>query len=331
MKPEKISDFLKCVGVDNASTAKHSGNLMSRCPFGPWNHENGVSGPYVFGVKIETGVPRAHCFACDWRGTLGKLLEEVRHKNKIDPKIEVQTKRAFELLEEAEATVEFDFDTPGIEEVLLGKRKDLHVFPDWWLESFPCAWDIPWARSYLQERKAPLWLAATLDIRADTKERRVCFPIRDFKKRLVGLHGRAVDEGRDPRYRMYLQAGKNNPIVWLGESWVDLTKPIVVVEGPFDLASVLRVYPNTVSPLFSNPSAAKLKRMSDCFEWLTFYDRGAGGDAGRAKVDAVLSKDHTIHHVTPPKPYKDPGECPVTLIKELLGPILGLPPETSCN
>ena len=168
--------------------------------------------------------------------------------------------------------------------------------------------EIAWAKKYLAERAVTPASAEQLDLRADTDQRRICFPVRDFKRRLVGLHGRAVDAHTEPRYRMYLQAGKNNPIVWLGEDWVDLNQPIVVVEGPFDLASVKRVYDNVVSPLFVNPSFAKMKRMTDALEWVTLYDRGAGGDAGRDKVSKLLGHDHVITHLHPPKGRKDPGE-----------------------
>ncbi|MBY0560031.1 MAG: hypothetical protein K2Q04_09285 [Hyphomicrobium sp.] len=168
----------------------------------------------------------------------------------------------------------------------------------------------------------PPAIADALDLRIDTYQKRVCFPIRDFKGRLVGFHGRAVEKGVEPRYRMYLQGGHNNPIYWLGEHWVDLDKPLVVVEGPFDVASVRRVYKNVASPLFSNPSFEKLRRMASCLEWITFYDRGTGGDAGRAKVSACLHQDHVVQHVLPPEGRKDPGEMTLTELRTSLLTVL---------
>jgi hypothetical protein len=97
----------------------------------------------------------------------------------------------------------------------------------------------------------------------------------------------------------------------------------VVVEGPFDLASVFRVYRNVVSPLFVNPSIAKLLRMADALEWFTLFDRGVGGDAGRAKIDKVLSS-HMIHHLQPLPGVKDPGAMSVDHLVEVLGPHVAL-------
>lgn len=123
---------------------------------------------------------------------------------------------------------------------------------------------------------------------------------------------------------MYTHAKRNNPIVWLGETWIDQTKPIVVVEGPFDLTSVFRAYRNVTSPLFCNPPLEKIMRMSDALEWNTFFDRGRGGDSGRAKVDQALSADHVVTHLPPPKGSKDPGEMSFDEIVEILAPVVQL-------
>ena len=167
-------------------------------------------------------------------------------------------------------------------------------------------------------------MRARLELKADTQQKRICFPVRDFKHRLVGLHGRCIYPNVEPRYRMYQYAGQTNPQVWLGEDWVDTNRPILVVEGPFDLASCLRVYPNVVSPLWATPSLEKLRRMADAFEWVTLYDRGGGGDSGRTQVSKALSSDYVVTHLKPPEHRKDPGEMTVPELRELLGEYLQL-------
>ena len=215
---------------------------------------------------------------------------------------------ARQLTDEAENEMDLDLDSPGIEEVLFGAKKALHEFPEWWLDGFPSAVTVGWACKYLQSRSVPeiSRRAARHSLRPDGEAH--LLPGARLQARLMGLHGRALDPDQEPRYRMYTQAKKNNPIVWLGETWVNLNKPIVVVEGPFDLTSVTRVYRNVVSPLFATPSYDKIRRMSDALEWITLFDRGAGGDAGRERVTKALGPDHVIHHLHPPKGRKDPGE-----------------------
>ena len=318
MKTDKIAAVLKGLGAGHVNTHKRTGWVVSACPLGPWKHEGGKSSDEVFGVRTETGDPSCGCFACGYHGTLGKLLMEMKFKNKMQPRVDVKWGPLFDLIDEAVIAGDLDLDTPDIEQVMAMQAQDLHLFPDWWLDTFPKALDIPWARKYLRDRGLLDSMIERMEIRADTNQMRVCFPVRDFRHRLVGLHGRAIDTKTEPRYRMYLQAGHNNPIVWLGEDWVDLNAPILVVEGPFDLASALRVYDNTVTPLFVNPSIAKLKRMTDAMEWVTLYDRGAGGDAGRAKVQGFLGSDHVVSHAHPPKGRKDPGEMNVPELEAAL-------------
>jgi len=330
MKTDKIVQFLETVGVTNAQKFKRNGWVISRCPLGPWRHENGVSGPEVFGVRIDNGDPFCRCFACNHHGSLGGLVQTIAKLKKDQPVEGFNLAQAQQLVYEAEETVEFDFDIPGIEDVLASRKDRFTEFPDWWLETFPPALDVSWARAYLEDRRVSPARAEKLDLRCDPNQHRVCFPVRDFAGRLMGLHGRAISHETEPRYRMYTYMKTNNPLIWLGESWVDLDKPIIVVEGPFDMTSVMRVYGNTVTPLFATPSLEKLRRMSDALEWITIFDRGAGGDRGRQRVTEALGKDHVIHHLHPPKGRKDPGEMTVEELKEMLSEIVLLTAISPC-
>jgi DNA primase len=326
MKPDKVLLFLKAMGVTNGTASKRAGNVLSRCPLGPWNHTNGVSSPEVFGVKLEQGDPRCNCFACDYKGTLGKLLQTMKGLQATDPRdVQLDFKTAVAIVDEAIDTAVYDMDAiPGIEERLEANRNRYHEFPQDWLDTFPKAWDVKFSRAYLFKRGVTQALAAKLDLRVDPMESRVCFPVRGVNGKLYGLHGRATLPSTEPRYRMYQHDKRTNPILWLGEHWVDTDKPIVVVEGPFDLASVMRVYPNVVSPLFANPSYEKLKRMGDALEWVTLLDHGTGGDKGREKIDDVMSKDRIIRHLRPPPHRKDPGECTKLELVDLLSPFVQL-------
>lgn len=325
MKPGNVRKFLKLVGIDAPHDQPRTGWIISHCPLGPWRHEGGKSSAGRFGVKLETGDPHANCFSCGWRGTLTDLIILMRHLNKSDHHVEATAwSGAMALIEEAESTLELDLDTPDISELLLGDYDEDHVFPEWWLETFS-PWDTSAvARAYLGARDLPGEVADLLDIRWDSQQKRVCFPVRDFDGRLRGLHGRAIEKDVEPRYRMYTQAGKNSPLIWLGEDHVDFDKPILVAEGPFDYGSCKRVYRNTVTPLFANPSFAKIKRMSTALEWVTFLDRGTGGDSGRAAISKCLHEDHVITHLLPPAHRKDPGECTVPELVDILGNVLVL-------
>ena len=322
MKPDQIVAFLTALGVTNAKKTKRTGWVISRCPLGPWQHDNGVSLPEAFGIRIEPGDPFAHCWSCQFHGTTGELYQRMVGLNKVRPRLEANWAVAREITDNASS--DFELDMEGDFESTLTTKKGLHEFPEWWLETFPYAIGVQAASNYLFKRDVPGLVAKGLDLRWDPTQRRVCFPVRDFNGKLVGLHGRAIDDDVKPKYRMYTQAGQNNPIVWLGESWVDLTKPIVVVEGPFDLASVRRVYPNVVSPLFATPSVEKIKRMADALDWVTFFDHGTAGDQGRFRISQALGKAQVVRHCTPPAGVKDPGACTLQQLVATLGDVVPL-------
>ena len=318
MKQETVIPWLKMLGATVPTAQLRGGWTVACCPLAHWTHDGGTDKNPAFAVRKENGDAFTHCFACGWHGSQSELVLEMRYRNKLDPHVDVKWGEALRLIEESEHEFGLQLDSPDIEEMLFGDKAKRHVFPDWWLETFPPASEVPWALDYLASRQVTPKLADALDIRADAGEHRVCFPVRDFAGRLRGLHGRAVHADTEPRYRMYRQAKKNNPLIWLGESWVDVEKPIIVVEGPLDLASVYRVYRNVVSPLFANPSEAKLSRMADAMEWVTLLDRGKGGDSGRAKIEKLLKKDHVIQHLQPPVGRKDPGEMTLQELTQLI-------------
>lgn len=322
MKKDLTVQFLEAVGATVPKSQPRTGWVISDCPFGPWKHENGKSAPTVFGIRTTPGDAHANCFSCGWHGSLSDIPLELYALHKQNPHVTIDFKTANALSLKAQEEFELDLDTPDIEQMLFGEKKDLHIFPNWWLESFPVWSEIPWACQYLASRSVGAGVADYLGLRVDTNEKRVCFPVYDFKERLVGFHGRSVEENPTLRYRMYLQGGHHNQIVWLGEHWVDFEKPIVVVEGPFDLAAILPVYSNVVSPLFANPSFDKLKRMAPALEWITMYDRGKGGDAGREKVTEALGSDYIVHHLKPPEGRKDPGSMTRKEIYSTLSEVL---------
>ena len=326
MNVDKTRQILTLLGTHVPQTQNRVGWLKAHCPMAPWTHDGGKDNDPSFAFELRPGDARGNCFSCGWHGRISDLVLEMRYRNKAAHAVDVKWGEVFVLVEEAGNELDLNLDGPDIEEMLFGEKAKPTPFSETWLDSFPRWRDVPFAKAYLEERQVPEEIADQLDLRADSNEMRVCFPVRDFKGVLMGLHGRATLAATIPRYRMYTYGSekRNNPVIWLGEQWVDTSLPILVVEGPFDVTSALRVYPNTVSPLFVNPSAAKIRRMSGALEWFTLYDRGSGGDAGREKVSHLLKKHHVVHHLQPPEGCKDPGSMTVDQLVQLIAPYLPL-------
>ncbi len=324
MNRHDISAWLTALGASVPISQPRAGWIVSECPLGNWRHDNGKSGPDAFGVRLDPAVPFCNCFSCGFHGDAADLTLELRHLEKTSPSgIPRDFGVAQALIEKADKEFDLNLDGPGVEE-LLAMKSLMHPFDEEWLASFKPVLSFKKARDYLATRNAPDEVLEAMDVRWDSQQERICFPIRDFKGRLMGLHGRATHPNIVPRYRMYNPHGNTNPLIWLGESWIDTDKPILVVEGPFDLVSAARVYRNICSPLFANPSFDKIRRMGDCLEVVTLLDRGKAGNQGRARFEKSLPGSKVVGLIPPAHVGKDPGEMSVDELIDLLEPFLPL-------
>ena len=193
---------------------------------------------------------------------------------------------------------------------------EIVVFPEWWLDSFEPAWKFPSAKKYLKNRGIKKKTCLALDLRYDTQRKRICFPIRDWDGYLVGLHGRTIEKDGQPRYYAYGYQEHRNRLPWIGEHSVDLDKPVVLVEGPFDYAKVYQQYKNVLCSLSVGLSKSKCRRIADAGDLVTLYDHGKGGDSARDALDKYLTSMKV--HLIPTEKQGDPGNMTPEEIDEWL-------------
>lgn len=316
MDDASIKKVLEMLGANLSKKQGRSGWIISDCVFGPWSHDNGKSHPDAFGVRRGPGDNFCHCWSCGYAGDISDLPTDLYIKNKFNYVCDLPYADAGSVIDKGIEANPLTWEVPDIEQVLFGAEIDLDTpFPETIWNTFNLATGAIPAREYLTTRKIPEILWTAFDIRWDAIQRRVLMPVRDFDGTLMGIHGRAVDADNKLRYRMYTYKRSDgvevtNPLIWLGEHWVDFDQPVVFVEGYFDLLSVYRVYPNVVSPLFANPSFLKLQRMNNADHIITLYDRGKGGDKGREKIDK-WANGRKVTHIVPPEHRKDPGDMNV--------------------
>lgn len=191
------------------------------------------------------------------------------------------------------------------------------IFPESWLKTFAPAWPITPAREYLQQRGVSKTLADELDLRWCALERRVAFPVRDWEGSLRGLHARAIEPDTEPKYRIMKWKDHKNMHVWLGESWADLTKPVVFVESVFDLARVYPLYRNVMAPLSATFSFRKAERVSRVMHAGMLFDADVAGSWARQRLREALP-DSVLFDLIVPPPYKDPGDMPPKRLAEVL-------------
>lgn len=260
---------------------------------------------------------RCKCLSCGFGGDLMDLLMDIQYHLKKEHYPGYNILRAAQIVnaefEDMELSPEDipDYDAPV--------EKTEIVFPETWLASFKPIKMFPEAVQYCVGRMITSKTMDALDLRFDPVQRRVCFPFRNSKGDLMGLQGRTIDEGTALRYYQYGYKGKRNSHVWMGEDNLNLDKPVVLLEGPFDFTSVYRVYRNVAASFTSGLSFTKVRRISDATEIITFYDHGKGGDSARESIDKML-KGYPITHIIPTEQEGDAGNMSLQAVATYLQP-----------
>jgi len=318
---DRIYKLLPTINSAPMQTQSRSGWVIAKCPFSRWDHESGVDTNPSFAITIkDSEESRYNCFACGNHGDLEELVQKLQYNLKDgsnDGAYNLQV--ALQLIATED---EFDLMIKDYEEPE-DKSEPIHYFPEYWLDSFILASKSSDAIEYLQSRNVSPKVTKSLDLRYDSFRKMVCFPIRDSQGDLVGLHGRDITDTGPLKYNVYLHEQHKNTTVWLGESWIDPDKPVVLVESVFDLASVYRVYTNVMCGLSAGLSYARVKRVSDIVELITLYDHGKGGDSARMKLSQYLPHSN-LTHLIPTELQGDPGNCNCSELSELLSPYIHL-------
>lgn len=283
------------------------------CPLAPWTHDSGKdSNPSCaisYGENIESAF---NCYSCE-SGSLHKLILLLDGFGAKLPRYDL--KQANTLWAQEDST-----DAPLIfmDEESAGRHPLIdNVWPESFLDSFMPAWKVPMAIKYLSERRVRTKLAHALDIRWDLPRRAVCFPVRNWSGQLVGMRGRYINNDEGARYHDYGYRGQRNKLPWYGESTVDLSYPVVMVESVFDYASAYRVYKNILAPLSVGLSRDKCKRVRNAYEIVSLFDNGKGGDKGRSKLREGLPES-IISDLYPPAHVSDPGDMTKKQLRAVL-------------
>lgn len=299
--------------------------IEAHCPLGPWRH-GGKDKHASFAVKASNQKKSiCKCLSCGFGGDLHDLALKIQELQRKGEHTGYNLGGAMQLIADEFAELDFDMGSiPSYEEPV---AKVEVVFPEQWLYSFHPLSKFPEAVAYAKSRGVSQQMATDLGLRYDPIQKRIGFPFRDFKGRLMGMQGRSIEAvpHNDLRYFQYGYKGHRNMHCWLGEDRLDLDKPVVVVEGPFDLTSILRVYPNVAASFTSGLSKEKIRRLADATEIITFYDHGHGGDAARESLRNTL-KGYPITDIIPTAEEDDAGNMTVEQVSAYLAEHVALTP-----
>lgn len=277
MNVTDIKKVLSMVGSTVCQAQHREHWLTASCPFAPWDHDGGIDKNPSFGISLKSKKSHYHCFSCNASGELANLPMDVAYKNHDMPKIELDVFSAIDFISKH---TEYS-SAPDFQENFIPEVEEEHLFPDWWLNSFMFVFENPEGLAYVRSRGLTDRVIQKFNLRYDTSRRRVVFPLRNWDGELVGAHGRAIDKGVVPSYYFYSHEHKNNKLPWLGEHYININKPVLVVESVFDLAAVWPIYNNSICPLSAGLSKQKIQRIHHIPHIVTMFDYGKGGDAAR--------------------------------------------------
>lgn len=307
--------------LGSKATGYRSGWVEGHCVF-PWNHGGCDTHP---SFAIHEGSPTkksiGKCLSCGWGGDLLDLIYALKGHLDKEPDSRYDLVGAMQLIAQDSEDFINPLDIPDYEDKV---KNDVTVFPEQWLSTFSPISKFNEALLYCASRHLSPGLLGSLDVRYDPLLKRVCFPVRSYTGDLMGVQGRSIEPDTTLRYYQYGYHGKRNSHVWMGENSVNLDDPVVLTEGPFDLASIRRVYPNVLASFTTGLSQRKLGRIADAFELVTFFDSGKGGDAARQKIEDRYGKKMLVTHIVPDEQEDDAGNMSYDSLRSALSNVVPL-------
>lgn len=306
--------FLEALRAKNIRP-KGNGWVEASCVLAPWTHKNRVDSSPSFGLSVKPGEHSYFlCFACR-QGSAEELLHTIEYyvgMGLIGPHRDYDFDRCHQLLSEESFVVplpEYGMVVPG---------QYFSEWPQYWVESFAKVEWVVEASQYLMARGVPVQIAQQFDLRYDPKRQMIVAPYRDVFHRLAGARGRSiVHEGPGKHYDYTYQGINNARLCWYHEPALNLSGPVVVVEGQFDLFKTVQAFPKTVANLTAKPTMEKMKKLGDCGVVIQIPDRDEAGQESVSRYGhlcALLGLEHRV--VWLDDGVKDPDDCHVEYLRD---------------
>lgn len=251
------------------------------CPF----HKNTHSP--AFYINLKTGLWQCFNPSCNKKGNFRQLYKHFTGKSYgreyiIDPvNLQYQIDMGFKKQVEEEITldsVEIDYSTEETN----------------WLAT-------------LMERGFDLETLEYLEIGFSKVKERIVIPVRNAQFKIVGLIGRAIYDGQEPRY-LYNSGFKRADVLFNIQNAKNYDE-CIVVEGSLDCAKVIQAgFKNCVATLGAQVSDNQIKMLRKYFDRIIiFSDKDDAGDAMSAAIIRSC-EGKGLYKMSISDYCKDPGE-----------------------
>lgn len=323
MDRKTIHEFVKAVAGPNIELVDHSNWVSFRCLLARWTHQKRTDNTPSAGISInEDGESVYHCYACTTKARSGPLVWLLRQLEKYSG----DSYR--DLIRELDGSEFLGGALPEWGSRVRTKRRKLNILDDTYLDLFEPATGHPYLRKRGIDDGTAQYLGLCVDPEDYHGAERIVFPVYTADHGLVGFTGRAVQNDVEPRVRDYYGLPKDS--VLLGAHLVQPDDPfVVVVEGPFDLAKVVKAGLPAVATMHAGMTAAQQRIMRNLGLPVTLMlDNDAAGRTGAQIIAEGLLPYLPVSIVRYPKrgvlrgtqwvKVKDPGALRVAEIQELV-------------
>lgn len=224
------------------------GWLVAKCPFAEFTHEFGTDSNPSFFIKVNPeGYSGYNCFTCHQHGNIPKMIQALEAYRSHDYNSLLIRASMYETPESFKSW----------EEVLVGEVQNVEpVDTDIYFKLYPKVTEFRDAMEYLKGRDISIETSEILEMRFDSEESRILFPVYDYKKNFYGFTGRSIlpkSEWPSKRYsKVKDYAGLKKDRMILGEHLIREGMPLLLVEGLFALANMIELGVDS----FCNPVAS---------------------------------------------------------------------------
>jgi DNA primase len=290
---------------------------MCSCPLARWRHQSHQDKKPSFGMFIKPGARSFYnCFGCG-PGSSEELIGALELYVPKEERGDYDFKLARALLhDELQVMPLPDFDAPD-------PKLKFTPWPLWWLDQYPPVTETPHAMEYLANRLVTPEEAVKQNLRFDAFKQMIVFPLVSVYGQFCGARGRSVLSGGLQHFDYSDKTNSNTRLVWYNEEALNLSGPVAVAEGQFDVLRLLKVWPKTVGNQTALPTEPKFQKLTESDSILHFRDNDETGAKSVVAFRKLATQFKVPYHEIKLHPsMKDPGKCPPQYLKNLIDSVL---------
>ena len=234
-----------------------------------------------------------HCFTCGEKGSIIKFIASCFDRSEYFAKKWLKDNFTEKVIPELDVPIEdsINLSKPKKQQIKYLDESILSTFQSW--------------HPYMRKRHISKSIAEQFEIKYDSNDKCIVFPVRDLKDKLLFLTRRSV-EGK----QFYIDNNASKCVYLLNECLKRNYKEVIVCEGQID-ALVAWSYGFPAIALFgagTTENQIDILNKTDIISYILMYDNDAAGRKGAERFKKLIKKNVFINDIIMLK-GKDVADC----------------------